>query len=276
MSEATAVATPVETPVTQAQPPVESQAPLTGNTDDTAAVQPETPSAEATAEAKPDEGERLAQAARQAELDAARDEGREEGRKEILTPRQEAAQRKRLDDLRSTFGQTAQQIRANLSSLWFTDSVGEVRHMNDSEVNNLVLSLVERLHTQHFNIKAEDLVSPFQEGAFEVLKEDSRQSFSEKAERKEPKEYVREFGEAYAPQSDFTKKLNREHAKAVDEAYKAGRAKGQTDAPGEPSAGDRGNTPNFSSIRENDLASYEKRITPEQWKANDDRLKGAK
>jgi hypothetical protein len=248
----TPVSTPVETPATQAAPPVASQDAVNpGVTDDKAPVQSETPPEGTVETPAVDEGERLREAAIEARIAEARETGRTEGRDEVLTPRQAEAQRQRVADLHTSFDSTAKTIRQNLGNLLVQDSAGIIRGMSDAEMNQLVLGLVEKHHGKLLGSKFEDFNKPFEDGAVTVLPQAARADFIKKADGKEPNDYVREFGESYAPHSGYVKALDLEKvddwgstkfkaqlAKRDEASYKAGRDKGRSDPPGEPRTGD--------------------------------------
>lgn len=233
MSEATAVAEPVEKTEPQAVPPVESQAPAKAEgTETPAAVQTETPSESSTTTETPSadtEGERLRQEALAAQIEAAKEEGREEERQGKAQAQRTERQKRNLQAFHQNFGQTAQQVRSTLSQILIQDTAGNIRNLTAQEINSLAIAPFEAHNGFVLGTREEDLNTPTAEAAEALLSKEAYAKFTEKASGKPVKDFLAEFAEHKALETKAVRNLTPEDAEAASPKVKAAFAKLRSD-----------------------------------------------
>ncbi len=300
MAEATAVAeTPVVKTDPQAAPPTETQAPvITEGTEKPASVQtetaPETPTEEATPPAEP-ESVRLNREAREADRAAIREEERANITRELTETRLTEKQKRSLQAFHDSFGTTAQRIRGVAQQLTIVDTAGETRNLTPQEINSLFVAPWEAHNGFVLGTKEEELNTPVALAAERVLKKDVFDKFADVASGKSIDDWLIEFAEhkwddtkgakgmTLERASEISTKARSEHKKLLADLAEANeKVKALQDKYGpEGDPLKNGNTRasgagSISNERENNLASHEGRITPQQWKENDDRIQAAK
>lgn len=144
---------------------------------------------------------------------------------------QEAAQR-----LYNSFGETVRTVRDNLKKQQFWDDNGNKRSLTDDEIQELVVNPLARhnlIGEQAASFKVQKALA---DTALSRLTDEARKDFTEKATGKDLGEWLDHFTEARAGDSDYVKRLKKEHDAAVKAAEARGYAQAQKRAAAPPSS----------------------------------------
>ncbi len=226
MSEATAtaVAEPVASPETEAQHPVESEAPAAiaaEGTGQEATVQvettTETPATETPVETEP---ERLRREAHEADLKVAEEAAYERAQRELREERQTARQRVSFDSFRTSHANATRQLYNVASQLTIVDTAGEQRNLTPNEIESLFIAPVKASHDFVVTTREADMNTPIAQAAERTLKKDVFEKFAEKASGKSPDEWLTEYAEHKWDDTKGAKGMTLEDAEGISPKVK--------------------------------------------------------
>ncbi len=175
------------------------------------------------------------------------------------------------------------------------DTAGELRNLTPQEINSLFIAPFEAHNGFVLGTREEELNTPTAEAVEALLSKDAYGKFVEKANGKPVKDFLGEFAEYKWDDTKGAKSMSLETAEGISAKVRSATAKLRADLAeandklkvmterygpeGDPLKGGNTRSSNAGAInneRENNLASHEQRITPQQWKENDDRIQAAK